>query len=157
MMRRRLASVFGLAALVIAVPVVAAPSASAIAQTTVIIQGGTTPIDSGLYQNVILPMFSAQFPEYNLQYVSVGTAQAIANAQAGQGDVVFTHSPSQENTVVTSGYSYEAGGRLVMASDFVTIGEKSDPAGVITAGNHNAVAGFQAIATAGAAGQADFV
>src|SRR5262249_29174514 len=131
--------------------------AHADAQSKVIVQGGTTPIDSGLYQNVILPRFSAAYPQYNLQYVSVGTAQAIANAQAGQGDVVFTHSPAQENTFVTSGYSYEAGGRLVMASDFVTIGPDSDPAGVIAAGFHNPVEGFQAITAAGQAGQADFV
>ena len=111
-------------------------TAGAVTQSTVIVQGGTTPVDSGLYQNVILPRFSAAFPQYNLQYVSVGTAQAIANAEAGQGDVVFTHSPTAENTMVTSGYSYEAGGRLVMASDFVTVGATTDPAGVVTAGFH---------------------
>ena len=119
--------------------------AGAVVQTTVIIQGGTTPVDSGLYQNVIYPLFSAAYPQYKLEYVSVGTAQAIANAEAGQGDVVFTHSPTAENTFVTSGYSYEAGGRLIMASDFVTVGPTADPAGVLTAGNHNAIGAFEAI------------
>src|SRR5262249_38680846 len=95
------------------------PTAGAASKTPLIIQGGTTPVDSGLYQNVIFPLFSKQFPQYDLQYVSVGTAQAIANAEAGQGDAVFTHSPAAENTFVTQGYSYESGGRLVMASDFV--------------------------------------
>src|SRR5262249_58628896 len=119
--------------------------AHADAQSKVIVQGGTTPIDSGLYQNVILPRFSAAYPQYNLQYVSVGTAQAIANAQAGQGDVVFTHSPAQENTFVTSGYSYEAGGPLRMASHFFTIGPTSAPPRVLPAGFPNAAPGSHAI------------
>jgi tungstate transport system substrate-binding protein len=131
--------------------------AGAVHKTNVVIQGGTTPVDSGLYQNVLLPMFSAKYPQFNLQYVAVGTGQAITNAEAGQGDVVFTHSPTLEDSFVTNHYSYEAGGRLVMASDFVTVGAKSDPAGVVTAGNHDAVHGFLAIAQAGANGHADFV
>jgi tungstate transport system substrate-binding protein len=135
----------------------AAPPAGAVTKTPIIIQGGTTPVDSGLYQNVIYPMFKAQFPQYKLEYVSVGTSQAITNAEAGQGDVVLTHSPSVENTFVTQGYSYEAGGRLVMASDFVTVGPKTDPANASALGYHNAVGAFRAIASAGAAGRAEFV
>jgi tungstate transport system substrate-binding protein len=144
-------------ALVGTTAITSSSTAQGVTKTNVIVQGGTTPIDSGLYQNVIFPKFTAQYPQYNLQYVSVGTGQAITNAEAGQGDAVFTHSPTLENTFVTSGYSYEAGGRLVMASDFVAVGPTSDPAGVITAGNHDAVNGFKAIATAGNAGTADFV
>jgi tungstate transport system substrate-binding protein len=157
-MIRRCAAIFLATAVVAGLAAIgAAPSVGAVTQSTVIIQGGTTPVDSGLYQNVILPLFTKQFPQYKLEYVSVGTAQAITNAQAGQGDVLFTHSPAAESAFVSSGYSYEAGGRLVMASDFVTVGPKTDPASAVALGNHNAVGAFKAIALAGAGGRADFV
>jgi tungstate transport system substrate-binding protein len=125
--------------------------------TNVIVQGGTTPTDSGLLQNVIEPMFKAQYPQYNLQYVSVGTGQAITNAENGEADAVFTHSATLEQSFVAGGYSYEPGGRLVMSSDFITVGATSDPAGVLTGPANDVTAAFNEIATAGATGKADFV
>jgi tungstate transport system substrate-binding protein len=157
-MKRRNATIAIVVSVITAAAMFGAPSSvGAASKTSLIIQGGTTPVDSGLYQNVIFPLFTKQYPQYDLQYVSVGTAQAIANAEAGQGDAVFTHSPAAENAFVSQGYSYESGGRLVMASDFVTVGAKSDPAGAVSAGDHNAVGAFKAIAAAGNAGTADFV
>jgi tungstate transport system substrate-binding protein len=125
--------------------------------TNVIVQGGTTPSDSGLLQNVIEPGFKAAYPQYNLQYVSVGTGQAITNAENGEADAVFTHSPTLEASFVAGGYSYEPGGRLIMSSDFVTVGLTSDPAGVLSGTQSDVVAAFDEIATAGAAGTANFV
>jgi tungstate transport system substrate-binding protein len=125
--------------------------------TNVVVQGGTTPTDSGLLQNVIEPGFKAAYPQYNLEYVSVGTGQAITNAENGEADAVFTHSPTLEASFVAGGYSYEQGGRLVMSSDFITAGPTSDPAGLTTGPQSDIVAAFNEIATAGAAGQANFV
>jgi tungstate transport system substrate-binding protein len=152
-----LAGVVGLATWAVSVPAAVAGSVKPAAATTVVVQGGTTPTDSGLLQAVIEPGFHKMFPQYQLKYVSVGTGQAITNAENGQADAVFTHSPTLENSFVTSGYSYEPGGRLVMSSDFITVGAKSDPAGVLTGTPNDVVAAFQEIATAGAAGHADFV
>jgi tungstate transport system substrate-binding protein len=131
--------------------------AGATAVTNVVVQGGTTPVDSGLLQAVLIPGFKKAYPQYNLQYVAVGTGQAITNAENGEGDVVFTHSPTLESQFVTGGWSYEPGGRLVMSSDFVTLGSNSDPAGVLSGPANNVVVAFQEIAAAGAAGTADFV
>jgi tungstate transport system substrate-binding protein len=152
-----LAAVVGLGTIAASAPAAHASVKKPLKVTTVVVQGGTTPTDSGLLQAVIEPGFEAAYPQYRLKYVSVGTAQAILNAENGQGDAVFTHSVTAENTFVTSGYSYEPGGRLVMSSDFITVGAKSDPAGVLDGPAHDAVAAFEEIATAGANGDADFV
>ncbi|HMD45003.1 MAG TPA: substrate-binding domain-containing protein, partial [Acidimicrobiales bacterium] len=131
-----------LTALPVAASAATAGRISASKTTNVIVQGGTTPTDSGLLQNVIEPGFKKMYPQYNLQYVSVGTGQAITNAENGEADAVFTHSATLENSFVASGYSYEPGGRLVMSSDFVTVGANSDPAGVLTGPSHDVVAAF---------------
>jgi tungstate transport system substrate-binding protein len=133
------------------------PRAFADTVTNVRIQAGTTPQDSGLYDAVIHDQFEAQYPQYNLQYFGVGTGLAITNAENGEGDVVWTHSPTLEESFVAGGYSYESGGRYVMTSDFVTVGSKSDPAGVLTGTPNDVVAAFKEIAAAGNAGTADFV
>jgi tungstate transport system substrate-binding protein len=144
-----------------AAPASASPAHPATAakqkKTTVIVQGGTTPTDSGLLAAVIEPGFEKAYPQYKLDYVSVGTGQALTNAEAGEADAVFTHSPTLENTFVQEGYSYEPGGRLIMSSDFVTVGPKADPAGVETGPANDVVAAFEEIAAAGNAGTADFV
>lgn len=132
-------------------------AAASVPVTNVIVQGGTTPTDSGLLQAVIEPGFAKAYPQYRLQYVSVGTGQAITNAKAGQADVVLTHSVTSEASFVASGYSYEPGGRLIMSSDFVTVGAKTDPAGVSTGTPNDVTAAFREIANAGQAGTADFV
>jgi tungstate transport system substrate-binding protein len=136
----------------------ALPEAPAQAATAnVIVQGGTTIRDSGLLANVITPGFQSMFPQYRLLFIAVGTSQALTNAEAGQGDAVFTHDPEAEAQFVSAGYSYERYGRAIMVSDFITVGTTGDAAGVAIKARHDAVGAFEAIAAAGAAGNADFV
>ena len=142
---------------VLAMITLVSPRAFADTVTNVRIQAGTTPQDSGLYDAVIHDQFEAQYPQYNLQYFGVGTSAAITNAENGLGDVVWTHSPTLEESFVAGNYSYESGGRYVMTSDFVTVGSDSDPAGVLSGPPNNVVKAFQEIAAAGNAGTADFV
>jgi len=125
--------------------------------TQVIVQGGTTIRDSGLLANVITPGFQAAYPQYTLTFVAVGTGQALINAEAGQGDAVFTHNPAAEADFVAGGFSNEPYGRAVMVSDFITVGTNGDAAGVNAAAPHQAVKAFKTIAAAGASGIADFV
>ena len=131
--------------------------AAAVDSSTVVVQGGTTPTDSGLLQAVIEPGFHAAYPQYTLKYVSVGTGQAVTNAENGGGDALLTHSEKLEDEFVTRGYSFEPGGRLVMTSDFVTVGPAADPAGVSAGPAHDVVAAYREIAAAGDRGVADFV
>ena len=138
-------------------PVFAAGPAAAQEPQDLIVQSTTSVRDSGLLEQVIIPDFQEQYPEWRLKVVAVGTGQAIANARAGQGDVLITHSPAQEARFVADGFSLEEAGRTVMWNDFVIVGPLSDPAGALTAGRHDAAAAFEAIAAAGAQGQATFV
>jgi tungstate transport system substrate-binding protein len=135
----------------------ATPGAAAQTPQDLVVQSTTSVRDSGLLEQVILPDFQRRFPQWRLKVVAVGTGQAIANARAGQGDVLITHAPPLEAQFVADGFSLEPSGRTIMWNDFVIVGPASDPAGVAAAGRHDAAAAFEAIAAAGAAGRATFV
>jgi tungstate transport system substrate-binding protein len=130
---------------------------SAIAQTEVVVQGTTDTRDAGLSDDVIVPGFQAAYPQYKLQYIAVGTGQALTNAKAGQADAVMTHSASLEADFVAQGYSYEPVGRAIMYSDYLIAAHNEDPAGVEAGARHDAVRAFELIAAAGSAGNAVFV
>jgi tungstate transport system substrate-binding protein len=123
----------------------------------VIVQGTTDVRDAGLLDDVIIPGFQKAYPQYNLKFIAVGTGQALANAEAGQGDAVLTHAPTSEKQFVDAGYSAEPNGRAVFFSDYVIIGPNDDPAGVFAGAPHNAAQAFSLIAAAGDAGKANFV
>src|SRR5262245_355470 len=89
---RRMRLVMAVAGLVVALSIPAA----AVGQTQIVVQGTTDTRDAGLVDDVIVPGFQAAYPQYTLQYIAVGTGQALTNAKAGQGDAVMTHSPSLE-------------------------------------------------------------
>src|SRR3954451_22179473 len=122
-----------------------------------IVQSTTSVRDSGVLEKLIAPQFKRRFPQYDLKFIAVGTGQAIANARAGQGDVLIGHSPALERRFVRDGFSLEPVGRTVMWNDFVIVGPASDPAGILRTARHDGVSAFEAIARAGAAGRANFV
>ena len=134
-----------------------APVARAQEPQDLIVQSTTSVRDSGLLEQVIVPDFQRQYPQWQLKVIAVGTGQAITNARAGQGDVLITHAPALEAQFVADGFSLEPAGRTIMWNDFVIVGPPGDPAGVAAAARHDAAAAFEAIAAAGAAGRATFV
>jgi tungstate transport system substrate-binding protein len=127
--------------------------------TTVTVVGTSDVFDSGLIQNVIEPGFEAANPQYTLNYVSQGTGAAIAYAEAGTASALLVHAASLENQFVGSGFSAEQYGRAIFYGDYVLLGPKSDPAGVLDNGqpSHDIVTAFQKIAAAGGLGDANFV
>jgi tungstate transport system substrate-binding protein len=135
----------------------AAVAASAQEPQDLVVQSTTSVRDSGLLEQVIVPEFQREFPQWRLKVVAVGTGQAITNARAGQGDVLITHAPALEARFVADGFSLEPVGRTIMWNDFVIVGPPADPAGVAAAGRHDAASAFEAIAAAGAAGRATFI
>src|SRR4051794_39065647 len=155
-MRRRAGALVAGVVIAAAGTAVAAASAGA-QQQNLVVQSTTSVRDSGLLDQLIEPRFEQRYPQWNLQFVAVGTGQAIANARAGQGDVLIGHSPALEAQFVQDGFSYEPVGRTVMWNDYVVVGPASDPAGVLAAARNDAVGAFEAIAAAGAAGKAHFV
>src|SRR3954449_3023800 len=131
--------------------------APAAQKRALIVQSTTSVRDSGLLEKLIAPQFKRRFPQYDLKFIAVGTGEAIANARAGQGDVLIGHSPALERRFVRDGFSFEPVGRTVMWNDFVIVGPASDPAGILRTARHDGVSAFEAIARAGAAGRANFV
>jgi len=93
----------------------------------------TSVNDSGLL-GYLLPMFEAKYG-YTVEVYSAGTGKAIANAKAGNADVILVHSKKQEEDFVAAGYSYVLPGltserNSYMYNFFVLCGPASDPAGV---------------------------
>ena len=106
----------------------------------IIIQSTTSTRNSGLLE-AILPQFT-QETGFQARVVSVGTGQALRNAQNGDGDVLLVHAKDAEIEFVAQGWGlarYD-----VMYNDFLIAGPHSDPAGI--AGGKNAVEAFEKIA-----------
>lgn len=135
------------------------PAAAARADnpSTLTVVGTSDVQDSGLMPDLVTPMFKKAFPQYTLQYVSVGTGVAINYAESGLASALLVHAASLENQFVAQGFSKERFGRAIFYGDYVLLGPASDPAGVLTGAPHDTAAAFAKIAAAGAAGKADFV
>ena len=99
-----------------------AAAASAQEPQDLVVQSTTSVRDSGLLEQVIVPEFQREYPQWRLKVVAVGTGQAITNARAGQGDVLITHAPALEAQFVADGFSLEPAGRTIMWNDFVIVG-----------------------------------
>lgn len=120
-------------------PQSAAPIPQATEETKTIRVSTTTSVnDSGLLTD-LTPLFEAAYG-YDVEVYSAGTGKAIANAKAGNADVLLVHSKSQEEAFVADGYSmvvegYPAERLTFMYNYFVLIGPKDDPAGCAQAEN----------------------
>ena len=93
----------------------------------------TSVNDSGLL-SYLLPMFEEAYG-YEVEVFSAGTGKAIANAKAGNADLILVHAKSQEEEFVADGFAYTLNGfdseRLsFMYNFFVLCGPSADPAGV---------------------------
>jgi tungstate transport system substrate-binding protein len=134
--------------------------ASADTSSTLTVVGTSDVSDSGLMANLIQPGFQAAFPQFTFKYVGTATGTAITDAETGVGapSVLIVHAPSLENQFVAQGFSYEPYGRAIFTNDFVLAGPTAspDPAGVAANAPHDIVQAFADVATAGAAGNAEF-
>lgn len=111
----------------------------------------TSTYDSGLL-DYLLPIFQNK---YNVQVnvLSKGTGESIEIAKRGDADVVLVHAQSLEIPFVNEGYGLHRVG--VMYNDFIIIGPKEDPAGIVS--TTNATYAFQKIFQAGAKGNTFFI
>ena len=109
--------------------------------TQLLLETTTSVKDSGLMDAVVLPAFQARYPDVTVKLVAVGSGQALADAAAGNCDVVIVHSPAAEQALQRTG---DISLRLPFAYNYFTIvGPKSDPAHV--RGAASAAAAFKAI------------
>ena len=117
-------------------------------ETKVIRLSTTTSVnDSGLL-NALLPKFEEKYG-YSVEVFSAGTGKAIANAQAGNADLILVHAKSSEEEFVSAGFARVLDGQTAerlsfMFNYFVLVGPKDDPAGVKDAAD--VMAAFKAIA-----------
>ena len=118
-------------------PVSEAEIPAATEETKAIRLSTTTSVnDSGLL-GYLLPTFENEYG-YTVEVYSAGTGKSIANAKAGNADLILVHSKSQEEAFVEEGFSYvldgQAAERLTyMYNYFVLCGPSADPAGVANA------------------------
>ena len=118
-------------------PVSTAEIPEATEETKVIRLSTTTSVnDSGLL-GYLLPKFEDAYG-YSVEVFSAGTGKSIANAKAGNADLILVHSKSQEETFVEEGYSYVLDGQeaerlTYMYNYFVLCGPSEDPAKVAEA------------------------
>lgn len=134
-----------------------AMAARADTPSTLTVVGTSDVQDSGLIPLLIKPKFEKAFPHITLNYVSLGTGLAISQAESGVASALLVHAASLENQFVAQGFSQERFGRAFTYGAYVLLGATGDPAAVLTNAPHDTAAAFARIATAGAAGKADFV
>ena len=95
----------------------------------IILQSTTSTQNSGLY-DYLLPHFTAK-NGIEVRVVAVGTGQALRNAEKCDGDILITHSKTDEIEFVKNGFGTE---RLnLMYNDFVVLGPANDPANIASA------------------------
>jgi tungstate transport system substrate-binding protein len=103
------------------------PADSPAAMPPAIVLATTTSArDSGLV-DVLLPRFQAE-TGLAVDYVAVGTGQALAIGRRGDADLLLTHARQAEEEFLAAGFAESR--TEVFWNDFVVVGPKSDPAAV---------------------------
>ena len=89
--------------------------------------GATTSVqDSGLLDRLVQAFEEAY--DYNVKPVVGGSGQVLEQARRGELDVIMTHSPSDEESLISNGYATER--TPIMQNSFLIAGPQDDPAGV---------------------------
>ena len=113
------------------------------AQKSIILATTTSTQDSGLL-DVLIPIFEKK-TGYFVKTIAVGSGQAMAMGQKGEGDVLLVHSPAAEKKFIAGGYGVNR--RMVMHNNFIVVGPAEDPAKI--KGMKVATEAFKKIASAG--------
>lgn len=95
--------------------------------TNLILATTTSTQDSGLLEELLVPMFEEDHP-YNVQIIAVGTGQALEMGKQGEADVLLTHAPASEQELVDNGDVTNY--KRVMYNDFIVVGPADDPSGI---------------------------
>jgi tungstate transport system substrate-binding protein len=106
---------------------------------SIVVASTTSTQDSGLF-GFILPKFKAK-TGIDVKVIAQGTGQALDTGRRGDADVVFVHAKAQEEKFVADGFGVKR--FPVMYNDFVLVGPKSDPAGIM--GGKDIIVGLKTI------------
>ncbi len=117
----------------------------------------TATTTTSLYATGLLEYLAGKFrethPNVQIEFIAVGSGEALRRAEMGDACMVFVHAPSLEKQYIEKGVI--EGGRIFAYNYFIIVGPSSDPAGVKGAGS--AVEAFKAIYRAGEEGRTVFV
>lgn len=97
--------------------------------------------------------FTKDHPNVRIEFLPLGSGEALRRAEMGDACVVFVHAPSLEKKYIEKGVIEN--GRIFAYNFFVIVGPKDDPANVKSA--PTAVDAFKRIYEAGKEGSALFV
>jgi tungstate transport system substrate-binding protein len=90
----------------------------------------TTSVDATGLLNVVADKFQAD-TGIKLNWVAVGTGQAIKQAEDGNADVVIVHAKKLEDKFLSDGFGVNR--RVIARNYFIVVGPDSDPAQVAKA------------------------
>src|SRR5262249_19340812 len=96
-------------------------------EKSIVVSSTTSTQDSGLFGH-ILPLFKEK-TGIDVKVIAQGTGQALDTGRRGDADVVFVHAKSAEEKFIAEGEGVKR--FPVMYNDFVLIGPRSDPAGIM--------------------------
>lgn len=113
-------------------------------ENSIVVASTTSTQDSDLFGH-LLPLFQAK-TGIVVRVVAQGTGQALDTGRRGDADVVFVHATALEEKFVADGFGVKRW--PVMYNDFLLIGPKADPAGIM--GRRDVLAAFRAISAKGA-------
>ncbi len=99
---------------------------STVKREKLVVSTTTSLFDTGLL-DAVEKDFESKYP-IDLYFISVGTGQAITQAQKGDADAVFVHAPKTEFKFMKDGYGVAR--KIVAYNFFVIVGPSDDPAGV---------------------------
>jgi tungstate transport system substrate-binding protein len=103
-------------------------SSDPVKRSELIVATTTSLMDSGLIDDVVLPLFAKTAPAVTVKVLAVGSGEAMAMGASGEADVLFVHSPADEAAFMAAG---DGTLRLPVATNhFVIVGPGGDPAGV---------------------------
>lgn len=94
------------------------------AKPTIILLATTSSDSSGFLQ-YILPIFESD-NGIVVRAVIAGSGASLKSGEAGNGDVLLTHSPEDEEAFIAAGFGVYR--KPLMYNDFVLIGPSADPA-----------------------------
>ena len=112
----------------LAIGLAASLFASAAARAeSIIVQSTTSTANSGLY-DYLLPKFTKK-TGIVVKVVAQGTGKALDTGRRCDADVLLVHAKPAEVKFIKNGYGVKR--YPVMYNDFVVVGPKSDPAGIM--------------------------
>jgi tungstate transport system substrate-binding protein len=97
------------------------------APSRILLSTTTSVEDSGLLDE-LLPAFGRAHPEFAIEYVAVGSGQALELGRRGDADVIIAHSPADEPEFVDTGYGLSR--QAIMHNEFIVLGPAADPAAI---------------------------